>query len=177
MTIVEKKKQNNIAEYIIHMYQTEDLIRVFDCDIDKIRQYVISHIPEEDSSKEEISGWYSNILSQMKDQQILKEGHLSEVQGIVAELEAIKENLLDTDNEFITKYKSAQADIDEMRSLSKGAVKGDVQICLNGIYGLLLAKINGREVPKEFQAALEKFGDVLSYLSYKYNQEGYLSKN
>ncbi|MEQ9168646.1 MAG: DUF4924 family protein, partial [Fulvivirga sp.] len=34
MNIAEHKKQNNIVEYIIHMYQTEDLIRVFDMDIE-----------------------------------------------------------------------------------------------------------------------------------------------
>lgn len=177
MTIAERKKQNNIAEYIIHLYQTEDLIRAFECDIEKVREYVIKHIPQDNSSKEEISDWYEEILTKMKKQDILQQGHLNEVNDLVNQLDLLKGQLLEGDEDFKKKYREAKPHIDEMIKLSKGTIESEVQICLNGIYGLLLAKINGREVPEEIQPALDHFGNVLSYLSYKYNQEGFLSKN
>ena len=177
MILADKKKKSNIAEYIIHMYQTEDLIRVFECDIEKIKEYVIKHIPEDDSSKEDMAIWYSDLLSKMTQQGILKEGHLQEINEIVVELELLKEQLLISDNEFKRKYDEAKSDITEMKSLSNGLISSDVQVCLNGIYGLLIAKINGREIPKEFQAALDKFGNVLSHLSFRYSQEDYLTNN
>jgi len=37
MFIAQKLKQSNIAEYLIYMWQIEDLIRAAECDIDKLK--------------------------------------------------------------------------------------------------------------------------------------------
>ena len=177
MNIAAHKKQNNIVEYIIHMYQTEDLIRVFDMDIENISQYVVKHIPEGDASKEELVDWYQVILTQMKKEGIEKFGHLSETQKIVQNLSTLKAELLKEDKEFKEIYSKASPAIKEFISLSEGKIIDEIQICINGVYGLLLARINGREVPEDVQPALDQFGNVLSYLSYKYKQQSFLGDN
>ena len=50
-SVAEKKKSQNIGEYLIYMYQMEDLIRSFQGNMDEIRQYVISHYPVADEEK------------------------------------------------------------------------------------------------------------------------------
>ncbi|MEQ8244206.1 DUF4924 family protein [Fulvivirga sp.] len=177
MNIAEHKKQNNIVEYIIHMYQTEDLIRVFDMDIENISQYVIKHIPEGDASKEELIGWYQAILDQMNKEGIEKSGHLSETQKIVEDLNTLKQQLLSSDEEFEKIYSKASPFIREFISMSEGKINDEIQICINGVYGILLARINGKKVPDEVQPALDQFGNVLSYLSYKYKQQNFLNDN
>lgn len=177
MTIAERKKQNNIAEYIIHMYQSEDLIRAFECDMEKMKEYVLKHIPGSDEEKSELTDWYSNLLDNMKKEGILEKGHLNETQKIIGQLDQLKSKLNENDEEFGKIYNEAEAAIKEMLELAEGKITSEVQICINGVYGLLLAKINGREVPDEFKASLEHFGNVLSYLSYKYNQGEYLKDN
>lgn len=177
MTIAERKKQTNIAEYIIHMYQSEDLIRAFECDMEKIEEYVLKHIPENSQSKNELTQWYSNLLDRMNKENILDKGHLKELHDIVFKLEELKDSLINSDAEFAIIYNDASASINEMLSLAEGKIKSEIQICLNGIYGLLIAKINGREVPDDFKNSIEHFGNVLSYLSYKYNQKDYLTNN
>ena len=47
-SIAENKKSQNIAEYIIYLYQQEDLIRSFQGNLEEIRQYVVSHFPVEE---------------------------------------------------------------------------------------------------------------------------------
>lgn len=177
MNIAEHKKQNNIVEYIIHMYQTEDLIRVFDMDIENISQYVIKHIPNGDASKEELINWYQEILTKMKKEGIEKSGHLSETQTIVKNLSILKDELLKSDKEFDTIYKKASPSIKEFIAMSEGKIDDEIQICINGVYGLLLARINGKKVPEDVQPALDQFGNVLSYLSYKYKQQTFLNDN
>ena len=177
MSIAEHKKQNNIVEYIIHMYQTEDLIRVFDMNIENISQYVIKHIPEGDASKEELIAWYKNILDKMEGEGIVKSGHLSETQEIVKNLNTLKDELLDTDEEFEKIYSKASPSIEEFISMSEGKINDEIQICINGVYGLLLARINGKKVPEDVQPALDQFGNVLSYLGYKYKQKHFLNDN
>ena len=177
MTIAERKKQTNIAEYIIHMYQSEDLIRAFECDIENIKEYVLKHIPGTEEEKNELTNWYSDLLDQMKKENILEKGHLKETQKIVSDLDTLKQLLAEKDEEFRKIYNEASSAIQEMLGLAEGKITSEVQICINGVYGLLLAKINGREVPEEFKSSLEHFGNVLSYLSYKYNQGEYLKEN
>ncbi len=177
MQIAEKKKQNNIAEYIIHMYQTEDLIRVYEFDMELIKQYVIKHIPQDEVSKEETIAWYADILKSMQDQKVVEKGHLAETQKVVAKLETMKDDLIKTDGEFKKIYLKAKAGIDDMMNMSEGKVESEVQVCFNAIYGLLIARINGREVPADLQPTLDHFGNVLSYLSYKYKQDEFMSDN
>ena len=38
MFISRQLKQQNIAEYLIYMWQVEDLIRAYKCDLETIRQ-------------------------------------------------------------------------------------------------------------------------------------------
>ncbi len=177
MNIADRKKQNNIAEYIIHMYQTEDLIRAFEFDIEKIKEFVIKNIPENEETKADLATWYEAQLKAIKSQGIEKAGHLNELNGIVKELNMLKDKLIETDETFNKTYQSAKPFIDKSIGLSNGQITDEIQVCLNGIYGLLLLRMNGTEVPDELMTGLNHFGDVLSYLSYKYKQGQFLQDN
>ena len=48
MKISQQLKEKNIAEYLIYMWQVEDLLRANKCDIDLIRSNVISRYPAEE---------------------------------------------------------------------------------------------------------------------------------
>ena len=55
MKISQQLKEKNIAEYLIYMWQVEDLLRANKCDIDLIRSNVISRYPaEEHAALEEV---------------------------------------------------------------------------------------------------------------------------
>ncbi|MDE6171927.1 MAG: DUF4924 family protein, partial [Bacteroides sp.] len=47
MKVAQQLKAKNIAEYLIYMWQGEDLIRAHGCDSDKISKNIISRYPEE----------------------------------------------------------------------------------------------------------------------------------
>ena len=42
MKIAQQLKEKNIAEYLIYMWQVEELNRANDCDIDRIKENIIS---------------------------------------------------------------------------------------------------------------------------------------
>ena len=42
MKIAQQLKEKNIAEYLIYMWQIEDLIRANDCDVDRIEENIVS---------------------------------------------------------------------------------------------------------------------------------------
>jgi hypothetical protein len=53
----------------------------------------------------------------------------------------------------------------------------EIQICLNGIYGLLLCRLLGKKVEDEQLKAAEIFGEILSMVNFSYQQKVYLSPN
>ena len=42
MLLAEQIRESNIAEYVLYMWQTEDLLRGFDFDIEKIEQTILN---------------------------------------------------------------------------------------------------------------------------------------
>src|SRR5690606_21464444 len=96
-SVAENKKKHNIGEYIIYMYQMEDLIRSYNFHMDEIRQYVISNYPISEEEKTEVTLWFDALISQMKTEGIQDRGHLSEVQNEVDVLAKIHWELLKTD--------------------------------------------------------------------------------
>ena len=55
MIIARQKRKENIAEYLLYMWQVEDLIRAYIFDMDSIRRTVVDRFVEPDDIKEEIA--------------------------------------------------------------------------------------------------------------------------
>ncbi len=170
MLIAEKKRKENISEYIIFMYQTEDLIRAYNFELDEIFKYVIQHFPVEDEKKTRIKAWYRKIANQMKKQGLEKAGHLEELNQLAQELSNFNLELLKSDQAYRKIFDQAKLHIHRNAAKSNGQISNPVQICLNGIYGLLLLRLNGKPVDDELKQGASTFGDVLSYLSFKYQK-------
>ncbi|MBO3700709.1 DUF4924 family protein [Roseivirga sp. E12] len=172
MLLADKKKQENISEYIIYMYQTELLIRNFEFDIDKIKVHVFGNIPDNKMSpetKEEILNWYSKVITDMTSEQLEKEGHLSYVQDEIQKLSDLSLKFLVENEDYQAIFNMARPAIRENIIASDGLVTNPIQACLNGVFGLLIARMNGREIPDEIMTQVEQFGNVLSYLSQHYS--------
>ncbi|SIT06578.1 DUF4924 family protein [Belliella pelovolcani] len=164
--VAEKKRSQNIPEYIIYMYQMEDLIRAYECNLEDIKQYVVNHYPISSEEKEATAAWFSDLIELMKAEEITAKGHLNIIQAQVDLLAQTHWQLLKEDQAYFNIYNQAKPHIIQMIMDAEGVAIGhEIQICLNGIYGLLLAKLKGREIPKIYQEATEAFGAVLSYLN------------
>ena len=175
MLLADKKKQENISEYIIYMYQTEMLIRNFDFDLEKIKIHVFGNIPDEkmtEAQREEAIDWYAEVIAQIKKEKLEKEGHLAEVQQIVEQLSELSIRLLSENEDYRAVFNAARPAIRENIEASEGLISNPVQVCLNGVLGLLIARMNGRHIPDDTMAQIEHFGNILSLLShfYKKNQ-------
>lgn len=167
--IADKKKGQNISEYIIYMYQMEDLLRAYLFNLDEVNQYVISHYPISEEEKAETLAWFKEIAEALKKEGKEAKGRLNSTQAYVGELAKIHWELLKTDKTYFEHYQKAKPHILQLIiAAGDEAPSNEIQVCLNAIYGLLLAKLRGREVPKEMEDATEAFGNILSYLNWIY---------
>ena len=177
-SVAENKRATNIAEYIVYMYQMEDLIRSYQGNAEEIKSFVVSKYPVSEEVRTEISEWYLALLGKMKEQDLLEKGHLKELNELVASLAEIHWKLCKTDAGYFEIYNKTKPYIIEAVMHAEGQDLGnEIQICLNGIYGLLLCRLLGKKVSDEQLKSADAYGDILSTLSYHYRVKNTISKN
>jgi hypothetical protein len=97
---------------------------------------------------------------------------------VVKELAQLHWDLLKTDKPYFENYSKAKPFILEAIVQADGVDLGnEIQICLNGIYGLLLLRLLDKEVSDGQLKSAEAFGDILSTLNYHYKLKNSISEN
>ncbi len=176
--IAERKKSQNIGEYLVYMYQMEDLIRSYQGNMEEINQYVIAHYPVPEEEKESIKSWFAGLGASMQKQELMQKGHLRELQELVHQLLELHYQLLKTDANYVATFHRVKPHLLEAIDTAAGEEVGnEIQICLNGVYGLLLCRLLGKKVSDRQLEAADAFGTVLSFLSFVYAQRIFLHHN
>ena len=172
MLIAKEKKQNNIAEYILYMWQLEDLVRAFKFDIDLIKKHIIDTMTESSDLKKEIELWYSDIIQMMQMEKLENTGHLQVVKNVIIDLDGLHASLLNDnkENEYIGFYKQALPNIAELSKKIKSENESEVHTMFHGLYALLLMRMKKREVSEGTTKAMDSFSKLLSLLAKKYHE-------
>lgn len=172
MLIADNKKNKNIAEYIIYLWQTEELIRSYDLDITRIKASIVEFLPIEEQEKLAVIDWYAKLIDAMKQEGVHERGHLHESKAIIDELNALHHLLLDVmkDVEYTKLISQAMEKIDTFRQMATDKHFSVVEVFLNALYGFLLLRLNNKPVDDEMKKLVDQFGLILSYLSYKYKE-------
>jgi len=177
MLTAQQKKRENIAEYIIYMWQVEDLIRANHCDMNRIRATIIPQY--KDLSPElqlAVIDWWDNLVEMMRLEHKEEKGHLQILVNTVNEMNTLHHQLLAS-----PKYLSYQMQfnaviplIKELELKTQPRPENDIELMLMAIYSSFLLKLKGRPVTNETQQALTVFGRFLALLSkfYKDDQAG-----
>ena len=93
MFISKQLKQQNIAEYLIYMWQVEDLIRAYGCNLDRIRENLVARFPVE--QQEELVQWYEDLIEMMRREEVMQQGHLQINKNVITWLTDLHLQLLE----------------------------------------------------------------------------------
>jgi hypothetical protein len=169
MLIAQKKRKENIAEYILYLYQVEDLIRAFSLDMDLINKKLVSSYRVDEKTAGEISAWYKNLVVMMEKEGRQEKGHLQFLLNLTGDLNEFHLSLLnsETDAPYNAAFKSVFGLINELRQKNPGNT-GDVQVAIDGVYGYLLLKIKNQEISDETYQAVKSLSQWLAHLSKLY---------
>ena len=170
MIIAELKRKENIAEYILYMYQVEDLIRANNLDIESIESTLISKFEVTYEVKRDMREWYNSLIAMMRDEQKEEAGHLGILKNIVDQLHEMHHQILDqgVDNAYKEVYKKAQVNIEALRMRSGHGKENDIQVALNGLYGLLILKLKKTPITEETTRAFDSIRELVAELSARY---------
>ncbi len=79
MFIASQKRKENIAEYLLYMWQIEDIIRANNLDIESIRKNVIDRFDLSDEQRQQLTEWYESLIDMMRREDVEKSGHLQKI--------------------------------------------------------------------------------------------------
>ena len=166
MLVAQQKRKENLAEYILYLYQVENLIRAFHLDIDLINEKLVARYQVEQKTKQEISDWYKNLVKMMEKEAKQKVGHLQFLTNLVNDLYEFHLRLMNTkaDQGYVSVYKAVAGMVNELKQKNPAA-ENDIQIAIDGVYGYLLLKIQKKEITAETKEAVKRLSQWLALLS------------
>jgi len=144
-----KSKRENIAEYILYLWQIEDYLRAF---------------PEQASTNTELM----DLSDMMHAEGIMSGGHLQIAQNALSELEDLHEELLDTEAPYRAVMLHLQPSLNLFKSKTDRPEMSDVEACLVLLYNVMMLRLQQKELNPDTEVVVKDATQLLRFLSKTY---------
>jgi hypothetical protein len=176
MIIAQNKRKENIAEYLLYMWQVEDIIRAYGLDINKIKASIIDRYDVDDDTRKAITDWWEGLIMMMQHEGKKETGHLQINKNVLIRLTDLHNELLQSPKypEYGAEFYKTLPFIVELRAKTPQEQQvGELETCFNALYGTLMLKLQGKEVSKDTQVAIAQISHFIGTLAayYKKNEE------
>ncbi len=173
MFIAQELRKKNIAEYLLYMWQVEDTIRAFGCSLPRIRREYIDLFEYSDEQKEEEADWFGNLIRMMNEEGCREQGHLQINRVTLQMLIELHAQLLESPKFpfYNTAYYKVLPFIVELRSRGASKDEGEIETCLNLLYGGMMLRLQKKEVTQNTQHAVREISNFLGMLSDYYKKD------
>lgn len=174
MITASAKKRENIAEYLLYMWQIEDLIRAYGLDLDRIRTEIVDkHTALSDQQRKEMTEWYESLIDMMRREGVEKSGHLQINKNVLLDLNRLHSSLLRNPKfaDYAAEYYRTLPVIVEIRAKAGENKKDELESCFDALYGILMLRLQGKEISKETLEATRQISRFLALLSHYYKKD------
>ena len=172
MIIAKRKRKENIAEYVLYMWQVEDIIRAYGCNLSLLRKEYISRFDYTEEQREEMTDWYGNLIRMINQEGCREKGHLQVNKIVVQQMAELHAQLLDSPKFpfYSAEYYKVLPFIVELRS--KGDKEtGEIETCLNALYGTMLLRLQHKDITPNTANAVKEITTFLGMLSDYYKKD------
>lgn len=173
MIIAQQKRKENICEYLLYMWQVEDLIRANGFDIELIKKNVISKYCQPADIIAKIIIWYEELIDMMRSEGVMESGHIQLNKNVIIALTDLHLRLLKSPREMIyaSAYYKTLPYIVHLRSKSGGVDIPELETCFTAIYGYLVLRMQNKEITSETMEAIRQISSLLALLAEKYRAD------
>ncbi|MCI6160122.1 MAG: DUF4924 family protein [Prevotellaceae bacterium] len=167
MYISQQLRNNNIAEYLLYMWQIEDLLRAYDCSLTRIRREYIEKFDYSNEQKEEMTDWYGDLVRMMNQEGCRATGHLQINKIVMQQLIELNAQLLDsTQFPFYTsEYYKVLPYVVELRKRGKNMDEPEVETCFNALYGMMMLRLQKKEISPDTEHAIKEISTFIGMLN------------
>ena len=173
MFVSRKLKEENIAEYLLYMWQVEDMIRANGMDVDRIRETLVTPARLDAEREKELSDWYENLVEMMRLEGVSEKGHLQINKNTVTLLTDLHLQLLKSTKYpfYSAAYYKALPFIVELRTQGNNRNLSELENCFEALYGVLLLKLQKRGISEGTLQAVKAISQFLGILSDYYKKD------
>lgn len=198
MFIADQLKRRSVSEYLLYMWQVEDLVRAYGLDAERMGREYVPQFGLDEERSERLKEWYEGLIGMMREEGVTERGHLQVNRGVVMLLEDLHGRLLRTgeEPEYAAVYYRALPYIVELRRKEGKAAmespgnerkegergmrtadngrkeeKGEIERGLEVLYGVMMLRLQRREISAETSAAVDCIAKWIALLSEYYKKE------
>ena len=144
-----RSKKENIAEYILYLWQMEDYLRAF---------------PQHAEATPELH----ELNEMMHREGIVESGHLALANNALAELIDLHRTLLNEDAMYRAAIIRLQPSLNLLKAKTDRPTMPDIEACLLLLYQIMLLKLQKKAITPETASVQTQATQVLQFLSRTY---------
>ena len=167
MFIAKELRKKSIAEYLLYMWQIEDIIRAMGCSLPLIRKAYVSKFTDyTDEQKEEELDWFGNLVRMINEEGKREQGHLDINTIVVKDMADLHNRLLKSDKFPIynAEYYKVLPFIVELRNRGDKDVN-EIETCFDALYGIMMLRMQKKEITPETEHAIKEISTFIGLLS------------
>lgn len=145
-----KSKKENIAEYILYLWQMEDYLRAF---------------PAQANATAELH----ELNEMMHREGIVEGGHLQLAQNALSELEELHSRLLQEDAIYRATVIRLTPSLNLLKAKTDKPTMSDIEACLLLLYQIMLLRLQKREITPQTTSVQQQATQLLQFLSKTYH--------
>lgn len=167
MFISQQLRKKSIAEYVLYMWQVEDLIRAYGCSLSRIKNEYVSQFSDyTDDQRSELVDWYGDLIRMINQEGKREKGHLQINQIVVQDVSDLHAQLLQSSKFpfYNAEYYKVLPFIVELRNRGSKDV-GEIETCFNALYGTMMLRLQKKPISPETAHAVKEITTFIGMLS------------
>ena len=144
-----KSKKDNIAEYILYLWQMEDYLRAF---------------PQNAEATPELH----DLNEMMHREGIVEGGHLALANNALSEVEELHAQLLDEDALYRAAMIRLRPALNLLKAKTDRPTMSDIEACFVLLYQIMMLRLQKKEITPETADVQQRATQVLTFLSKAY---------
>lgn len=192
MFVAQELRKKSIAEYLLYMWQIEDIIRVYDCSLTKIRREYIDKFQYTDEQKEEEEDWFGDLVRMMNQEGCRQNGHLQINKVLMQALSELHAQLLASSKfpfysaeyyrvlPFIVELRGktkqvadrmARKNEENLKEIAANLGHSEIETCFDVLYGVMMLRLQKKEISQETAVAVKEITTLIGMLADYYQKD------
>ena len=166
MFVAQELRKKSIAEYLLYMWQIEDIIRAYGCSLPVIKKNYIERFNFTDEQKDEEVDWFGNLIRMMNEEGKRETGHLDINKVLLQDVIDLHGMLLQSSKFPIynAEYYKVLPFIVELRNRGDKNLN-EIETCLDALYGVMMLRLQKKPITPETERAIKEITTFIGLLS------------
>ena len=173
MDIAQAKRKENIAEYILYLWQLEDLLRALQFSPEAIYSQLVAPRQVEVEQKHLFLLWYMDIVNLLRKEGKEQSGHLEHSLHLIADMHNLHLQLMQNPigEHYRQTFSKLAPQLPQLRTMLKSENISDTELAFRALYAAMLYRIKGDKSHSEAVAdTIELVSPVVGELAAMYGK-------